>query len=99
MTILDQIIEFFENKKTTIATIASAVLVYSLGRGYIAQDTAQLIADIMIAIGVGANIATAQYIKVKNERMIGKAVGEALTRCGYNAELNKPAGGNEAANQ
>lgn len=85
-----KIIEFFNNKKTTIATIISAVLVYALGRHYIAQDTAQLIADIMVALGLTANVVTARYYNVKEAaaRMAAEMQARACANIG---------GGNEAA--
>ncbi len=55
------IIEFLSGKKTTIATIIGALVVFCLGRGYIAQDTAGLISAIMVALGLSANIITARY--------------------------------------
>jgi len=87
---ISKIIEFFNNKKTTIATIISAVLVYALGRHYIAQDTAQLIADIMVALGLTANVVTARYYKVKEAaaRMAAEMQARACANIG---------GGNEAA--
>ncbi len=38
--------------KTTIATVIMAVIVYSQGKGYIGQDEANLLAAIMMAVGL-----------------------------------------------
>jgi len=59
------IIEFLSGKKTTIATILAAILVYLQGRGYIQTDTATLISAIMVALGLTANVATGLYYKNK----------------------------------
>jgi len=59
------IIEFLSGKKTTIATILAAILVYLQGRGYIQTDTATLISAIMVALGLTANVATGIYYKNK----------------------------------
>jgi len=58
---LGTIIEFLSGKKTTIATIIGALVVFSLGRGYIAQDVASLISAIMVALGFSMNALTAMY--------------------------------------
>ena len=83
---IDAIISFLSNKKTTIATIISAVLVWALGRGYVAQDTAGLISVIMVALGFTSNVVTAQYYKKKDKQdeyvakaNIDVAVSEAET--------------------
>ncbi|MFA6997232.1 MAG: hypothetical protein WC181_08280 [Defluviitoga sp.] len=57
------IIEFLSGKKTTIATILGAILVYVQGRGYIQEDTAILFSAIMVALGLTANVATGMYYK------------------------------------
>lgn len=54
---------FLQGKKTTIATILGALIVFSLGRGFIQQDVADLLSAIMIALGLSANIATAKISK------------------------------------
>jgi len=36
--------------KTTLSTIISAILIYSLGKGYIGSDEANLIASILVAL-------------------------------------------------
>ncbi len=59
------IIEFLSGKKTTIAAILGAILVYLQGRGYIQTDTATLISAIMVALGLTANVATGLYYKNK----------------------------------
>ena len=60
---MKKILLWLSGKKTTIATIISAIVVFALGRGYIAQDVAELISAIMIALGLTANIATAKMYK------------------------------------
>ena len=57
----NQVISFLSNKKTTIWAIIGAIVIWALGRGYVAQDTAQLIANIGIVLGLGANVITAKY--------------------------------------
>jgi len=59
------IIEFLSGKKTTIAAILGAILVYLQGRGYIQTDTATLISAIMVVLGLTANVATGLYYKNK----------------------------------
>lgn len=85
---IDAIISFLSNKKTTIWAIFSAVVIWALGRGYVAQDTAQMIANIGIILGLGANVITAKYYAdkkaddacvVKNE--IAAAVAETKATC------------------
>lgn len=60
---MNKILIWLSGKKTTIATIIGAVVVFALGRGYIAQDVAELISTIMIALGLTANIATNKMYK------------------------------------
>ncbi len=60
---MKKILLWLSGKKTTIATIIGAVVVFALGRGYIAQDVAELISTIMIALGLTANIATNKMYK------------------------------------
>jgi len=56
MEITRKILTLLGGKKTTIATILGAILVYCQGRGYVASDTANLIAVILVALGLGVNI-------------------------------------------
>jgi len=60
---MKKILLWLSGKKTTIATIIGAVVVFALGRGYIAQDVAELISAIMIALGLTANITTNKMYK------------------------------------
>ena len=60
---MKKILLWLSGKKTTIATVIGAVVVFALGRGYIAQDVAELISTIMIALGLTANIATNKMYK------------------------------------
>jgi len=53
MTILTHI---WKNYKTTISSLIALFVVYALGRDYIAQDTAELITQIVALVGTGANI-------------------------------------------
>jgi hypothetical protein len=63
MNKLTQILEFLQGRKTTIATILGAFITFSLARGYIAPDVAELLATIMLALGLSINIATAKLVK------------------------------------
>jgi len=60
METLEWILNKINGKKTSIATILGAILVFVQGRGYIATDTATLISGIFVALGVGANIANSR---------------------------------------
>lgn len=62
---MSKVIEFLSGKKTTIATIIGALIVFALGRGYIQQDIAELLSAIMIALGLTANVATKAYYDSK----------------------------------
>jgi len=55
---MNKILIWLSGKKTTIATVISAFVIFLIGRGLIAQDVAELISAIMIALGLTANIAT-----------------------------------------
>lgn len=57
------ILDFLSGKKATIATVIGLVVVFCLGRGWIAQDIAELISGIMVALGLTANIVGAKYFK------------------------------------
>jgi hypothetical protein len=50
------IIHIWKNYKTTISSIIALFTVYALGRNFIAQDTAELITQIVAIVGAGANI-------------------------------------------
>jgi hypothetical protein len=58
---MDKILQFLSGKKTTIAAIIGAILVFGMGRGWIANDIAELISAIMVALGLTLNIATSRY--------------------------------------
>jgi len=60
---MTQILTWLQGRKTTIATILSAFITFSLTRGYIDGDVANLLATIMIALGLTANIATNKLVK------------------------------------
>ena len=60
---MKKILIWLSGKKTTIATVIGAVVVFALGRGYIAQDVAELISAIMVALGLTANITTNKMYK------------------------------------
>ncbi len=60
---MNKILIWLSGKKTTIATVISALIIFLIGRGLIAQDVAELISAIMIALGLTANIATNKIYK------------------------------------
>lgn len=60
---MKNILIWLSGKKTTIATVLGAIVIFLLGRGLIAQDVAELISAIMIALGLTANIATNKIYK------------------------------------
>jgi len=60
---MKKILIWLSGKKTTIATVISALVIFLIGRGLIAQDVAELISTIMIALGLTANIATNKMYK------------------------------------
>lgn len=60
---MNKILIWLSGKKTTIATVISALVIFLVGRGLIAQDVAELISAIMIALGLTANIATNKMYK------------------------------------
>ena len=60
---MTQILTWLQGRKTTIATILSALITFSLTRGYIDGDVANLLATIMVALGLTANIATNKLVK------------------------------------
>lgn len=64
---MKKILLWLSGKKTTIATVISAIVVFALGRGYIAQDVAELISTIMVALGLTANIATTKIYKQQQQ--------------------------------
>lgn len=53
---MDFITHIWRNYKTSITWITSAVIVFCLGRDYIAQDVAELVTQIMAIIWVSANV-------------------------------------------
>ena len=60
---MNKILIWLSGKKTTIATVISALVIFLIGRGLIAQDVAELISAVMIALGLTANIATNKIYK------------------------------------
>lgn len=60
---MNKILIWLSGKKTTIATVISALVIFLIGRGIIAQDVAELISAIMVALGLSANIATNKIYK------------------------------------
>jgi len=60
---MKNILTYLQGKKTSIATILGAIIVYSLTKGYIDADLAQLLSAIMVALGLSANIATSKMVK------------------------------------
>lgn len=63
--LMEKLLKFLSGKKTTIGAIISAIVIFCLGRGYLAQDVADLIAAIMLALGITANIATTKMYAKK----------------------------------
>ncbi len=66
--------KFLQGKKTSIATISGAVLVYLLNNGTMDGDTAQLISVILAALGLTAN--TGNYVATKRAERKTKALNE-----------------------
>jgi len=66
----DKILEFLSGKKTSIATIIAAILVFGQGRGWIPNDVADLIVAILVGLGITLNIATSRYYAKKNSAKI-----------------------------
>jgi len=60
---MEKLLLWLSGKKTTIATILGAILVFLIGRNVIPQDVAQLISLILAALGLSANIATNNIYK------------------------------------
>ena len=78
---IDDVISFLSNKKTTIWAVLSAILVWALGRGYVAQDTAQLFANIGVILGLAANAITQTYYnnkKVEDAYIVKSEIAEAV---------------------
>lgn len=63
MKTLTKILAYLQGRKTTIATITGALITFSLARGYIASDVAELLATILVALGLSVNIATNKLVK------------------------------------
>jgi len=60
---ITNILSYLKGKKTTIATIIGLLITFSLTRGYIPADIAELLSSIMLALGLTANIATTKLVK------------------------------------
>ena len=60
---MKKLLIFLQGKKTTIATIIGALITFSLTKGYIDGDLANLLASIMIALGLSVNYATNKITK------------------------------------
>lgn len=60
---MTQFLSFLKGKKTTIATVIGLLITFSATRGYIAADVAELLASIMVAVGLSANYATTKLVK------------------------------------
>ena len=56
----EKFLNLINGRKASIATILGALIVFFLGRGWLAQDVAELISVIMVALGLTANIANAK---------------------------------------
>ena len=59
MRVVNIVWEWLQGKKTTIATIIGLLITFSLARGWIADDVATLLAGIMAALGLTANVVNA----------------------------------------
>lgn len=60
MKTLYKVLDYLSGKKTSIATIVGAILVFGLGRGWIATDVAELTSTVMMAIGISVNYLDAK---------------------------------------
>ncbi len=60
MRVVNIVWEWLQGKKTTIATIIGLLITFSLSRGWIADDVATLLAGIMAALGLTANVVNAR---------------------------------------
>jgi len=56
---MGKIWDFIQGKKTSIATISGAILIFLLNQGTINADTAQLISVILAGLGISANVSNA----------------------------------------
>jgi hypothetical protein len=54
---MKKVIKFFQGKKTSIATILGALLIYLVNNGIIGPDEGQLISIILVALGLTANVS------------------------------------------
>lgn len=61
--------KFLQGKKTSIATISGAILIYLLNQGYIDADTAQLISVILAGLGITANVGNAIVLHSKTKAL------------------------------
>lgn len=57
---MTKLLNYLQGKKTSIATIIGALIVYSLTKGFIDADLAQLLSAIMVALGLSVNIASSK---------------------------------------
>jgi len=60
---MTNLLSYLQGKKTTIATILGALITFSFTKGFIDADIANLLATIMIALGLSVNYASAKLIK------------------------------------
>lgn len=56
------ILSMVQGKKTSIASIVGALIIFAVGRDYIEKDTAELLAVILATIGISSNVGTARLI-------------------------------------
>ena len=56
---MGKIWDFLQGKKTSIATISGAILIFLLNRGTIDAELAQLISVILAGLGISANVSNA----------------------------------------
>jgi hypothetical protein len=60
---MEKLLDFLRGKKTTIASIIGLVVVFSVNRGYIAQDVSELIMGILTILGLSVNYVDYQRHK------------------------------------
>lgn len=60
---MTNLLTFLQGKKTTIGTILGLLITYSLTKGCIDNDLALLLSSLLVALGLGSNVATAKMVK------------------------------------
>ena len=57
MNTLKKILDLVNGRKTTIVSVVMLIVIFSVNRSWIAQDVAELISTIFVALGISANYA------------------------------------------